>query len=126
MRLIGNILWVLLGGLVVALLWAVVGIVCCCTILAIPLGVQCFKFASLILWPFGRDVVFSNSNFSFLLNLLWILVFGWGLAAASLVFGLLWCLTIVGIPFGLQFMKFARLAFTPFGARIVPIPAAHP
>lgn len=120
MRFIGNVLWFLLGGIVLALLWAVAGLVCCLTIIGIPLGIQCFKFASLMLWPFGREIDYSNAGFgSFLVNLLWIVFFGWELAITALVSGLLLCLTIIGIPFGLQAFKFARLALMPFGARIV-------
>lgn len=70
------------------------------------------------LWPFGRDVLYSNSSFSFLLNVIWILLFGWELAIASCIIGLIWCITIIGIPFGLQCFKFARLAMFPFGAQI--------
>lgn len=118
MRTLGNILWILFGGAVVALLWVVAGLVCCCTIVAIPIGVQCFKFASITFWPFGREVITSNSTGNFLLNLIWLLYFGLELSIVSCLFGLVWCITIVGIPFGIQFFKFAHLALTPFGARI--------
>lgn len=118
MRTLGNILWFIFGGLILSILWGVAGLLCCCTIIAIPVGIQCFKFASFVLWPFGRDVVFSNGVGSFLLNLLWLLIFGWELALASCILGLLWCVTIVGIPFGIQFFKFTRLALLPFGAEI--------
>lgn len=118
MRLVGNILWILFGGLILAILWGFVGIICCCTIIAILIGIQCFKCASLVIWPFGRDVCYSNSSFNFLLNVIWILLFGWELAIASCVIGLVWCMTIIGIPFGIQCFKFARLALLPFGAQI--------
>lgn len=119
MRVLGNILWVLFGGGILAVLWAIVGLFCCCTIIGIPTGIQCFKFTSLVIWPFGRNVIFANCTTSFLLNVLWILVFGWKLAVISCVLGLIWCITIVGIPFGTQCFKFARLALMPFGAHIV-------
>ena len=80
---------------------------------------QCFKFANLMLFPFGREVVYSDSTVSVLLNILWIVVFGLNLALWSLVIGLLWCLTIVGIPIGLQVIKFAKLSLMPFGAKII-------
>lgn len=118
MRLIGNILWVLFGGLILSVLWAIIGLIWCCTLIGIPIGVQCFKCASLVLWPFGRNVIFSNSMFNFLLNIIWIALFGWELATISCVVGMLWCITVVGIPFGTQCFKFAHLALTPFGARI--------
>lgn len=119
MKTLGNILWFVFGGLVLSLLWGIAGAICCCTIIAIPVGVQCFKFASFVLWPFGRDVVFSNSVRSFLLNVIWIIIFGWELSVASCLIGLLWCITIVGIPFGTQFLKIAKIALMPFGTQIV-------
>lgn len=120
MRTLGNILWFIFGGLILSLLWGMVGLICCCTIIAIPAGIQCFKFASFVFWPFGRDVVFSNNMGNFLLNILWILIFGWELAVTSCILGLLWCITIIGIPLGLQFFKFAKIALLPFGAQVVP------
>ena len=112
----GNILWVFCGGALLSVMWGIVGILCCCTVIAIPIGIQCFKFASLVLWPFGRNTTYSNQTGSFLLNILWILLFGCELAIALLIVGAIWCLTIVGIPFGIQTFKFARLALLPFGA----------
>ena len=119
MRTFGNVLWFIFGGLLLSLMWGIIGVICCCTIIAIPIGVQCFKFASFVFWPFGRDVVFSNGVGNILLNVIWILIFGWELALTSCFFGLLWCITIVGIPFGLQHFKFARIALMPFGSQIV-------
>jgi uncharacterized membrane protein YccF (DUF307 family) len=121
MRLIGNIVWVLFGGLILGILWSVAGILLCISIIGIPLGIQCFKFAIFTFWPFGRDIELGSGLGSFLLNVLWILFFGWELAMAALVIGLVWCLTIIGIPFGLQSFKFAKLALMPFGSRIVRI-----
>lgn len=83
------------------------------------MGIQCFKFASLVFWPFGRNVIFANGTANFLLNILWILIFGWELSIVSFLLGLFWCVTIVGIPLGMQCFKFARLAFMPFGAHII-------
>ncbi len=119
MRTIGNILWVIFGGAVLALLWFIVGLLCFISIIGIPVGIQCMKFAALILWPFGRRIEFNGGVGSFVLNFIWIILFGWELAGAALILGLIWCVTIVGIPFGLQFIKFAQLAIMPFGAKIV-------
>lgn len=105
MRTIGNILWFLFGGLIGGLSWVFAGCVWCITIVGIPVGLQCFKFASLAFWPFGKDIVYGNGMFSFLVNLIWLLFFGWEMALGNLIFGLLWCITIVGIPFGKQFSK---------------------
>ena len=122
MKTIGNILWFLLGGFLLALLWTLAGMLLCLTLIGIPFGLQCFKNASLMLHPFGYDVVYGTIGVpSFLGNLIWIFLLGWELAVASLAAGFLCCITIVGIPFGLQSFKFARLALMPFGAKIVKI-----
>ncbi len=118
MKIIANILWIIFGGFLLSLLWFICGIVLCITIFGIPLGIQCFKFSALILSPFGKEIQYSSKASSFLLNLLWILLFGWELAITSAAFGLLWCITIIGIPIGMQCFKFAGLAFMPFGAKI--------
>ena len=73
MRTIGNILWFLFGGLIGGLSWVFAGCVWCITIVGIPVGLQCFKFASLAFWPFGKDIVYGNGMFSFLVNLIWLL-----------------------------------------------------
>jgi len=120
MKTIANLLWVLLGGLELALGWALAGLLCCVTIVGIPFGTQCFKIAGFVLWPFGRRVEYDKGGAGrFLFNLLWIVLLGWELAIASLVIGLGWCVTIIGIPFGLQAFKFAKLALLPFGAKVV-------
>ena len=119
MKTIANILWIIFGGLVLSIFWAVVGVILCLSIVFMPFGVQCFKFADLMLFPFGREVVYGGSTVSLLLNILWIVVFGLNLALWSFVIGALWCLTIVGIPIGLQVIKFAKLSLMPFGAEIV-------
>ena len=120
MRFFANLLWFILGGEVLGLLWLVAGLLCCLTVVGIPLGLQCFKFARLVFWPFGYDIDFSRmGTFSLLANILWLLFCGQELAIVSLVLGLIFCVTIIGIPFGLQYFKFAKLAFLPFGARIV-------
>ena len=85
----------------------------------VSVGMQCFKFATLAFWPFGKEVVYGNGVFSFLINLIWIVFFGWEMALGNLIVGLLWCITIVGIPFGRQFFKLARLYLMPFGASVV-------
>ena len=126
MKTLGNILWFIFGGLILSVLWGVVGVICCCTITAIPAGIQCFKFASFVFWPFGRDVVFSSNVGSFLLNVIWILIFGWELAVVSCTFGIVLCITLIGIPFGLQFFKFAKIALLPFGSHIESTSCIYP
>ena len=89
MKTIANILWIIFGRLELATFWAVVGLILCLTIVGIPFGTQCFKFADLMLFPFGREVVYGNSTVSVLLNILWIVVFGLNLALWSLTIGVL-------------------------------------
>lgn len=119
MRIIGNFIWVIFGGAILALFWLFAGFLLCITIIGIPFGIQCFKIAGLVLWPFGKDIAYPRTGVgSLLLNLLWILFFGWELALTALTFGILFCISIVGIPFGLQYFKFAQLALFPFGASV--------
>lgn len=118
MRTLGNILWVICGGALLALLWFLVGLILCVTLVGIPLGVQCFKVGGFVLWPFGREIVGKGTFGSILLNVLWILLFGWELMLATVVVGAVQCLTLIGIPFGIQTFKTARLVLAPFGAQI--------
>ena len=121
MRFIGNVLWFLFGGFLCGLEWLIAGIICCITIVGIPLGKQCFKFAVLSFVPFGKDVEFGGGAPSVLANIIWIIVFGIWMAISNAVMGVLWCITIVGIPFGKQFFKLAKLSLMPFGAEVYKI-----
>ncbi len=118
MGCLGNLLWFLTGGIVIGLGWVIVGCLWCVTIIGIPVGLQCFKFASLSFFPFGKDIVYDDSTVSLLLNILWILFSGIELAMAHVVCGLMLCITIIGIPFGVQHFKLAKLALLPFGASV--------
>ena len=120
MKMLGNLIWFLFGGLWMGLGWALAGLLWCVTLVGIPIGAQCFKFASLAFFPFGKEVVYSGGVGSFLLNVLWLLFSGLALALEALVCGAVFCVTVVGIPFGLQCFKMARLALLPFGTQIVP------
>lgn len=122
MSFIGNVIWLLAGGVILAAVWAVAGLLLCVTIIGIPFGLQCLKIAGFVLWPFGRDIELGNFGAGgFLLNLIWVLVFGIELAVAHLFVGIVFCVTMIGIPFGLQHFKLAKLSFMPFGARIYMI-----
>lgn len=121
LRLIGNILWFLLGGLIGGICWLLAGCLWCVTIIGIPVGLQCFKFAQLAFFPFGKEIRYGGSSVSFLINLLWILLFGWEMALCYAIFGLIWCITILGVPVGLQCFKMAKLALMPFGASVLPV-----
>lgn len=119
MKILGNILWFVTGGFLSALSWFVFGLLWCVTLIGIPVGIQCFKFAALSCCPFGKHVRWGGGTVSFIVNLLWIILSGVPLAAEHAVIGLLMCLTIIGIPFGKQHFKLARLALMPFGAEVV-------
>lgn len=118
MGCLGNIIWFLCGGILSGLSWMVAGILWCITIIGIPVGVQCFKLAGLSFFPFGKEVNYGGGAGSFLLNIIWLLVTGIPLALEHLTFGIVLCITIVGIPFGLQHFKLAKLALMPFGAEV--------
>lgn len=118
MTFLGNVLWIIFGGLESCLSWLLAGLLCCLTIVGIPFGMQCFKIAQLSLFPFGKEVIRNGGAVSFLANLLW-LIFGIPLALFHLIWGVLLCITIIGIPFGLQFFKLAGLSLCPFGAEIL-------
>ena len=116
MRIIGNILWIIFGGFLSALGWVLAGCLWCCTIIGIPVGLQCFKLASLSLNPFGKEVRYDGKTVSFLLNVAWFLISGWILALVNYGLGIILCITSVGIPFGKQFFKIGNLSLHPFGA----------
>lgn len=118
MKTLGNVLWIVLGGFLSALLWLFAGVLCCITIVGIPLGKQCFKFSKLSFLPFGKEVVFGGGAVSTLANIIWLLFLGIPMAIADAVMGLLFCITIIGIPFGLQHFKLAKLDLMPFGAKV--------
>ena len=118
MSCLGNIVWILCGGIWQALVWAVMGLFWCITIIGIPIGLQCFKFASLTLAPFGKDVEYGGGAPSLIANILWIIISGVPLAVCAAANGLILCCTIIGIPFGLQCFKIAKLALMPFGATV--------
>jgi uncharacterized membrane protein YccF (DUF307 family) len=129
MRTLGNILWLVLAGLWLALGYVAAGIIMCLLIVTIPFGIQAFKLASYALWPFGRTVVERPDDTPVLGcvgNVLWVVVVGWELALAHLITGLLLCLTIVGIPLGLACFKMIPLALLPFGKEIVPVDRLPP
>lgn len=119
MKFIGNFIWLIFGGLVSGISWLVAGLAWCITIVGIPVGLQCFKFATLTFAPFGKEVLYNGGAGSFILNVLWIIFSGTPLALEHLLLGVLLCMTIVGIPFGLQQFKLVRLAIMPFGAEVV-------
>ncbi len=121
MNTIGNILWFIICGLWLGIGWFLVGFVWCITIIGIPIGLQCFKLGMLSLLPFGKDIQYSEKISSFFLNVLWIIFGGIFLAIEAIVIGAILCVTIIGIPFGIQCFKIAKLALLPFGANIINV-----
>lgn len=122
MNFFGNIMWFILGGFIVSLCYFLVGAVFCLTIIGIPFGIQLFKIGLFALWPFGSEVVPDTNDggcLAILMNVLWILFGGIEVATLHIGFGILCCLTIIGIPFGLQHFKMTLLALVPFGKKIV-------
>ncbi len=121
MKFLGNIFWLIFGGFLVSLYYFVIGVFFCITIIGIPFGLQLIKLAGFALWPFGRDIR-SDANdggcLSIVMNVIWILVGGIEIALLHLGFGVFLCITIIGIPFGLQHFKMALLALIPFGKKI--------
>ena len=118
MGCLGNVLWFVFGGFWQGLGWSLAGVLWCVTIIGIPIGRQCFKFASLSFMPFGKQVVYGGGAASVLMNILWLIVTGLPMALGLALNGLLFCITIVGIPFGMQCFKLAKVALMPFGATI--------
>lgn len=122
MRFIGNVIWLVLAGVWLAIEWMLIALVLTVLIVTIPFARQCVKLAHLSLWPMGRQVVHdpTATQFGAVGQVVWVVLAGWWLAVSHLILGVLQCVTIIGIPFGLQSFKLAGLALAPFGKRIVP------
>ncbi len=121
MKSLGNIVWLLFGGIITALEYIIASVIMMVTIIGIPFGLQTLKLARLALWPFGSTVTDSGNSggcLSVIMNIIWIFIGGIWICLTHLGFGLLLCITIIGIPFGLQHFKMAALALTPFGKSI--------
>lgn len=118
MGCLGNLLWFIFGGFISGLSWTLTGCLWCITIIGFPVGMQCFKFAALSFFPFGKEVRYGGGAGSFLLNLIWLIVSGLPLAIESALIGVVLCITVIGIPFGLQQFKLAKLALMPFGSEV--------
>ena len=121
MKILGNILWLICGGFLVAFFYYGIGLLLCITIIGIPFGVQLIKLGSYALWPFGHELVTGPNEpgcLSIVMNLIWILAGWWEIAIVHAFFGLLLCVTIVGIPWGMQHFKMALAAIFPFGKEI--------
>ena len=118
MRLIGNIIWFIFIGLWTSIAYFIAGVILCCTIVLIPFGLQSFKLARLMMMPFGKKV---DCNFTShpIANTLWAIFVGWYTAALDALAGVFLCITVIGIPIGLQLFKVAKLMLFPFGSKIL-------
>ena len=122
MKLIGNIIWIIFGGLFEAIGWLIAGILLSITIVGLPFGMQCFKIAGVQLAPFGKNIVTkSDSGTNLLLNIIWIILFGWEIALMNLISAFIFAITIIGIPFAKQNIKLAKIALFPFGKEIIKL-----
>jgi uncharacterized membrane protein YccF (DUF307 family) len=127
LRLLLNIIWLVFGGLWLALAYAVVAVVMLILIITIPFGIASARIALFCLWPFGRTVVRrpDAGAASLIGNVIWFVLAGWWLAIGHLVSGVLMCLTIIGIPLGLANFKLIPVSLTPLGREIVDLDEAE-
>jgi len=124
MSIIGNLIWLIFGGIVIAIEYFIGSIALMITIVGIPFGIQTLKMGALAIWPFGRDTRVhprASGCLYILMNVLWLICGGIWIAVTHAIFGLLLCITIIGIPFGLQHFKLTAIALNPFGRDIVYI-----
>ena len=122
MNTLGNLIWVIFGGFIIFLEYLIGGLLLCLTIVGIPFGLQTLKLAQMALWPFGKRIEYMDyapGCLSTLLNILWLIFAGIPIVLTHLLFGVLFAITIIGIPFARQHFKLMSLALTPFGRRVV-------
>ena len=122
MKLLGNIIWLVFGGIIISIEYLISSILLMATIIGIPFGIQTLKLAIVALWPFGTEIRLKPGNFgclSTIMNLIWIFIGGFWICLTHVFFGVLFAITIIGIPFAKQHFKLAGLALTPFGKEIL-------
>ena len=130
MRLLGNIVWFILGGFAMGLGWWLAGILAALTIIGIPYAIAAFRIGTFSFWPFGREIVDKPDSgeagkvLSLLGNIVWIIFGGLWLALGHLILALVLAVTIIGIPFAVQHLKLAHLSLTPYGKTIVTLRGA--
>ena len=117
-----NIIWLIMFGWILFVIWIIFGEIYCLTLIGYSLGVQAFKLGFFALWPFGKKIIISKSNFTifeWIRNIIWIIFGGLEIALISGILSIFCFITIIGIPFGIQLCKLAKLAFLPFGYKVV-------
>lgn len=120
-KTLGNIIWLLCGGFMIGIEYILASIGMFVTIIGIPFGLQSIKLGVFALWPFGNRIVTvedSSGCLNLVLNIIWIIIGGFWIALTHLFWGILLCVTIIGIPFGRQHFKLIKLALFPFGKRV--------
>lgn len=118
MSLLGNILWLIFGGLFSGLGYILGGLALCLTVIGIPFGVQTIKLGLAVFAPFGKDLVEledANSLLRLVFNIIWLLLFGWGIALAHITSAAILAVTVIGLPFAFQHLKLVPLSLLPFG-----------
>lgn len=120
MSLLGNIIWLVFGGLLTALWYFLFGLILCCTIIGIPFGVKIMRLGALALAPFGKTVQLEPAKgcLDTVFNIIWAVTGWWEIALVHFIFGVLLCITIIGIPLGKQHFKMAQYSLFPFGGTI--------
>lgn len=121
MKFLGNIIWLVFGGIIIAFEYLISSILLMVTIIGIPFGLQTLKLAMLALWPFGAEIRYKPGQpgcISTIMNVIWIFIGGIWIALTHLIFGVLFAITIIGLPFAKQHFKLAGLALAPFGNEI--------
>ncbi len=121
MKILGNLIWLLFGGIFIFIEYLIGGVILCLTIIGIPFGLQVFKLAHVALWPFGKKIEnnpTSNGCINTLMNVIWLLFGGIWIALSHVFVGLILAITIIGIPFAIQHFKLTALALTPFGKKV--------
>ena len=121
MSIIGNIIWIIFGGLFIFFEYLIAGLLMCFTIVGIPFGIKIMQLSILGLAPFGQRVEYNDQAggcLSIILNVIWIFIGGLWIALTHLLFALIFAITIIGLPFAAQHVKLAGFALTPFGKSI--------
>ena len=128
MRLILNVIWLILCGWWMAILYVLFGIIAAIFIITIPFTIACFRIASYVIWPFGRSIEMRRDAgiASLIGNIIWLVLVGWELALGHLTAGILLCITIIGIPLGLANFKLIPISLIPLGVQIVPSDELYP
>jgi len=124
MKILGNLIWLIFGGIIIAIEYFIGSLILIITIIGIPFGIQTLKMGALAIWPFGRDTRVherASGCLYILMNVLWLLCGGIWIALTHALFGLVLCMSLIGIPFGLQHFKLTAIALNPFGRDIITL-----